>query len=206
MDGTSLGTEQEWTEREWKRGKRWRRRVCECADGFSLSEWMAVQLKKKKQKCSKNAEAQKDGWGVLGHLKIFFCLCAHAPNCFLAYLWEYTVRQRVLRDTAPQTHHTTSSAVYPSLSGVRDERRCFTKINRRRSGEEWKPSCSFCWGHAGFRNSWPDLFFGWVKTGWEYDKSNIKIVILKILLNVSPKARSEWRQRNIQSLQGGLRD
>lgn len=33
-----------------------------------------------------------------------------------------------------------------------------------------------------------DLFFGWVKTGWEYDKSDIKNVILKILLNVSHKS------------------
>lgn len=85
-NGTSLGTE-----RELKRGKRWRRRVCECADGFFLSEWMAMRLKKKRVGSSKDEEAQKDGWAVLGHLKIF-CLCAHAPNCFLAYLWKYTVR------------------------------------------------------------------------------------------------------------------
>lgn len=89
---TSLGAE-----RERKCKERWRRRARESADGrLRAGEWPWSERSPAGWKCT----ATEDGWGALGHLNIFFSVCVHAPNCFLAYLCAWTEALRVLRGPA----------------------------------------------------------------------------------------------------------
>lgn len=122
---TSLGAE-----RERKCKERWRRRARESADGrLWAGEWPWSERSPAGWKCT----ATEDDKGVLGQLNIFFSVCVHAPNCFLAYLCACTEALCVLWGPANP------------LWGLCDEQRT---VQVCMSGNAI--TLVFIWGNSGF--------------------------------------------------------